>query len=108
MKRLFLTLIAAGTMVALAQTPEAKETRIKQRKEEQQQRIGQGVASGSLTPTEAGKLEHRQAKLNHEIRHDRKVNGGNLTNKEKKQINRQQNKLSGDIYNKKHNDQVQK
>jgi hypothetical protein len=76
---------------------------IKQRKENQQDRIAQGVKSGQLTAGETAKLETKEARLNHEIRADRKANGGNLTNKEKKQINRQQNKLSRQIYRDKHN-----
>lgn len=99
----------ATTAIAAAQTPPVKrEGEIQKRKERQQTRIGQGVANGSLTAKEAAQLEHKQVKLNKEIRHDRKVNGGNLTNKEKNQINRQQNRTSETIYDKKHNDQVQK
>jgi metal-dependent amidase/aminoacylase/carboxypeptidase family protein len=76
---------------------------IQKRKENQQDRIAQGVKSGQLTAGETANLEHKEAKLNGEIRHDRKQNGGNLTNKEKRQINRQQNKLSKQIYRDKHN-----
>jgi hypothetical protein len=35
-----------------------------QRSINQQQRIGQGLQSGSLTPREAGRLEHSQARIN--------------------------------------------
>ena len=85
----------------------ADEGKIKERKENQQKRIGNGVENGSLTPKEAARLEHKEAGLNREIRHDRKVNGGNLTNKEKAQVNRQQNRLSKDIYKQKHDGQHQ-
>ena len=114
MKRFVLSLAAAGllaatsgiaiTAVATAQNaPEKKEGEIQKRRERQQQRIGEGIENGSLTPKEASHLEHRETKLNKEIRHDRRVNGGNLTNKEKKQINRQQNALSNQIYRYNHN-----
>jgi hypothetical protein len=76
---------------------------IHDRKVNQQDRIAQGVKSGSLTPRETGHLENREANLNKEIRNDRKANGGNLTNNQKAQVNRQQNRLSNSIYRDKHN-----
>jgi hypothetical protein len=69
----------------------------------QQERIGQGVKSGSLTAGEAANLEHKEAGLNREERNDRAANGGKLTQGEKAHINHQQNNLSKQIYNKKHN-----
>lgn len=101
MKNLFLSLAVTGMIVSAASTMQAQE--IQQRKENQQDRIANGVANGSLTPHETGNLEHKEAGLNHEIRHDRRQNGGNLTNKEKAQVNRQQNRLSRNIYRDKHN-----
>jgi hypothetical protein len=80
---------------------------IGQRKENQQDRIAQGVKSGQLTAGETANLESKEAGLNKEIRTDRKDNGGNLTNNQKKQINNQQNKLSKDIYKDKHNGRTQ-
>ncbi len=91
------------TSVAFAQDPT-----IAQRKENQQDRIANGVKNGSLTPKETANLENKEAALNKETRADRKANGGNLTNNEKKQINRQQNRLSRNIYNDKHNAAKQK
>ena len=91
----------SATGIALADDP--PEGRIKERKENQQRRIGNGVKSGSLTPRETANLENKESKLNNEIHNDRVQNGGNLTNKEKAQVNRQQNRLSRDIYRKKHN-----
>jgi hypothetical protein len=95
MKCFLLTLAVTGMMI------QAQE--IQQRKENQQDRIANGVANGSLTPHETGNLEHKEAGLNREIRHDRKQNGGNLTNRQKAQVNGQQNKLSRNIYRDKHN-----
>lgn len=104
MKKMILVLVGAGLMVT---TATAGETRIHQRKENQQQRIANGVKNGSLTPKETAHLENKEAALNKEIRTDRKANGGNLTNNEKRQINRQQNRLSKDIYKQKHDGQHQ-
>ena len=101
MKNLFLALAVTGITMSAASTIQAQE--IQQRKENQQDRIANGVANGSLTPHETANLEHKEAGLNREIRHDRRQNGGNLTNKEKAQVNRQQNRLSRNIYRDKHN-----
>ncbi len=84
---------------AMAAEPEGKNQR---RKERQQQRIGEGVENGKLTPKETAHLEHKEAGLNKQIRTDRNANGGKLTAQEKKQINREQNHLSKNIYKAKH------
>jgi hypothetical protein len=78
------------------------KSEVGQRQQNQQDRIGQGIQSGSLKPGEAAKLENKQAALNHEIRTDRQANGGKLTPQEKKTVNQQQNKLSQQIYKEKH------
>jgi hypothetical protein len=99
---MFLRLAVTGMMMSSAVSL-VHGQEIQQRKENQQDRIANGVANGSLTPHETANLEHKEAGLNHEIRHDRRQNGGNLTNKEKAQVNRQQNQLSRNIYRDKHN-----
>jgi len=95
--------LAFSTMVAIALATGVYAQEIKDREENQQDRIAQGVKSGELTPHETAKLENQESKINREVRNDRKANGGNLTNKEKAKINRQQNRESARIYNKKHN-----
>jgi hypothetical protein len=81
----------------------AQDPTIHERKENQQDRIANGVKNGTLTPHETANLENKEAKINKETRTDRKQNGGNLTNKEKAQVNRQQNRVSKQIYKDKHN-----
>jgi hypothetical protein len=76
---------------------------VNERRENQQDRIANGVADGQLTAGETAHLENKEKNLNHEIAGDRAANGGTLTNGEKAQVNRQQNRLSGQIYNDKHN-----
>ena len=100
MRKTFLTVMTAGLLLAGLSYADEK---IHDRKENQQDRIAQGVKSGSLTPKETAHLENREANLNKEIRTDRKANGGNLTNNQKAQVNRQQNRLSKSIYRDKHN-----
>jgi hypothetical protein len=112
MKNVFFGILLAGAALvsASAQEPQAapeKEGRIERRKENQQTRIAQGVASGQLTAKETANLERKEAGVNREIRNDRKANGGNLTAQERQQVNRQQNRLSRNIYRDKRNARVQ-
>src|SRR5712691_8094476 len=109
---------AAGATVVLAQdqpssqsssaaptpAPDAeKKPIIEQRKENQQDRIADGVKSGELTAGETANLEKKEAAINKETRTDRAANGGKLTGAEKAQINHQQNQVSKQIYADKHN-----
>jgi hypothetical protein len=84
-------------------TAPAPKPTILQRKENQQDRIANGVQSGQLTAGETSKLETKEAAINGETRADRAANGGKLTGAEKQQINQQQNQLSKQIYDDKHN-----
>jgi hypothetical protein len=110
MKRVVTSILTGALLIgsaAMSFAADEKEGRIKQRKENQQKRIANGVKSGELNAKETARIEHNEAKLNREIRQDRK-DGGGLTNQEKAKINRQQNKLSKEIYNQKHDGQTQK
>ena len=85
-------------------TPAAKpDPTIAQRKENQQDRIANGVKSGQLTAGETAKLENQQKGIHQQVQADRAANGGKLTTGEKQQISKEQNKVSKNIYNKKHN-----
>ena len=93
---------------ATAPTPAAKpKPTVAQRKENQQDRIAQGVKSGQLTAGETANLETKEAAINGETKADRAANGGKLTATEKKQINGQQNQMSKQIYKDKHNASTQ-
>jgi hypothetical protein len=97
MKKLTLTSLLIGVFTATS------FAQVNNRRENQQDRIAQGVQSGQLTPGEASRLETREQAVNGEIRADRKANGGSLTSAEKARINRQQNSVSRGIYRDKHN-----
>jgi hypothetical protein len=100
---------AAGSIPVYAQSqPATDPEKIHDRKENQQDRIAQGVNSGQLTPRETAHLENRESAINHEIRADRRANGGKLTPAEKAQVNRQQNRTSRQIYRDKHNGRTAK
>jgi hypothetical protein len=106
-----LSMLALATLIAtaplFAQQPSTtstpKEGSVNDRREDQQQRIANGVQSGQLTAGETKNLESREANLNREIKDDRQANGGKLTTQEHQQINKQQNNLSKSIYQDKHN-----
>jgi len=86
-----------------ASTAHYGNNKVGQRRENQQDRIAQGIKSGQLTPSETAKLEKQQQGINKQVAGDRKANGGSLTASQKKQINKEQNQASRNIYRKKHN-----
>lgn len=79
------------------------DTKLGQRRENQQDRIAQGIKSGKLTAGEAAKTERQQQGINREAHAMRKANGGKLTNADKQALNRRQNRASRNIRAKKHN-----
>jgi hypothetical protein len=92
----------SGEAAAPAPAEKPKPT-VAQRKENQQDRMANGVKSGQLTAGETKNLEKKEAAINKETAADRAANGGKLTAAEKKQVNRQQNQMSKKIYDDKHN-----
>jgi hypothetical protein len=90
-----------------ANTAQYGNSKVGQRRENQQDRIAQGVKSGQLTAGETAKLENQQRGINQQVKADRAANGGKLTPGEKSQINKEQNAASKNIYNKKHNANTQ-
>ncbi len=81
----------------------ADRTKLQNRKENQQDRIANGVRSGQLTAGETAKLESKQQGVNRTEAGMRQANGGKLTAADKTAVNKQQNKASKQIYAKKHN-----
>lgn len=90
-----------------ANTAQYGNNKVGQRRENQQDRIAQGVKSGQLTAGETAKLENQQKGINQQVKADRAANGGKLTAGEKKQVNKEQNAASKNIYRKKHNARTQ-
>ena len=113
LKSVFFTATLASLMLpAVAQTGQptadpAKPATINQRKENQQDRIANGVQSGQLTAGETANLEKKEATVNAEERDMRKLDSGHLTTADRKTLNQQQNQLSNQIYKDKHNAAVQ-
>ncbi len=97
-------IIAAITFTAFPFYAQANDPDIERRMENQERRIDQGIASGELTPQEAGKLEAQQARIKQ--REERMEADGKLTPKEKAKLTKAQNKASKNIYKKKHNKKI--
>jgi hypothetical protein len=97
-----LTLIATLSLTTAALSAQTSQE-INQRKENQQDRIAQGVKSGQLTPGETSHIEHQEAGINHEEKAMRAQDNGHLSKADKSVINKQQNQESRRIYRDKHN-----
>lgn len=76
---------------------------VQQRKDNQQDRIANGVKSGELTTGETSNLEKKEANLNQEEHDMRSMDKGQLTAADKAALNQQQSNLSHQIYDDKHN-----
>ena len=72
------------------------------RRQLQQDRIAQGIRSGSLRAGQTAHLENREQGINQRIAADRQANGGRLTPGEHARINGAQNRTSRAIYRAKH------
>lgn len=98
--------VLALPVVAQSTAPVTGQS-IQERKENQQDRIANGVSSGQLTAGETANLEKKESNLNQEERDMRKLDNGKLTTADKATLNQQQNQLSKQIYQDKHNAAVQ-
>lgn len=87
-----------------APTAHYGKNEVGQRRENQQDRIANGIKSGQMSAGEVARTENREQGINHQVRADRAANGGKLTGQEHKQINREQNGASRQIYRQKHNE----
>jgi len=106
MKRIVVSMMMGALMLGGVSNVLA-QNEINQRQRNQQQRIGEGVENGSLTPGETAHLEKQEAAIHHEVKTERQANGGTLTAQERRQVNRQQNRESRRIYKQKHDAQHQ-
>lgn len=100
------TLVATLSLTTAALSAQTSQE-LNQRKENQQDRIGQGVKSGQLTAGETSHLEKQESAINQEERNMRAQDNGHLTKADKSLINKQQNQESRRIYRNKHNGKIQ-
>jgi len=102
MNRLILGL-AAFASIATALPAVSNAQTVNQRQDNQQARIGQGVASGQLTPGETSNLEHREAGIHRTEARMRYRSGGHLTWSQRHRLQHRENRVSHAIYRDKHN-----
>jgi hypothetical protein len=102
----FAVSVAFTPAIILAQatttTRTTKPATINQTKENQQDRIAQGVKSGTLSPAETVRLEHQEAGVNKEEAGMRAQDNGKLTAQDRKTLIHQQKVESKRIYRAKH------
>lgn len=104
---LLIAVLAAFSLPVLAQTAPAKDPAatpgIDKRQAEQQKRIDQGVASGSLTQQEAARLQKGQERV--QAVEDKAKSDGVVTKKERARIQHAQDVQSRHIAKQKHDRQ---
>ena len=71
---------------------------VEERRENQEDRIDNGIRSGKLNTAQTTRLEKGESAINHEVHTDRSLNGGTLTEVDKQQVNHRQNRASSKIY----------
>lgn len=79
---------------------------VNQRQERQQDRIGRGITSGSLTPAEAARLESQEARINAQEARFR-ASGDGLSPRERAKLESELNTESRNIYRQEHDRQHQ-
>lgn len=97
-----LTLAGASAFAqAPAAAPGTSTPRVDQREANQQARIAQGAAKGSLTAQETQRLEKEQAHINNA--EAKAKSDGTVTAKERRRLHAMQDGASRDIHRKRHN-----
>ena len=99
-----LCLTALGTSFSMAQTvpdhPRVNE--VNQRLDNQQARINQGLAKGTMTGKQAARDEAHAANIAKRESVDEAKHNGHLTKGEQNRLNKSENKNSRRIYKQKH------
>ena len=99
-------LLALSSTFGLAQAApapvERHATTINQRRENQQQRIAQGIHSGRLNARQGARLERREASIGHQERMMRVAGHGRLNHRDRVRLNQRLNRTSRSIYHAKH------
>jgi hypothetical protein len=98
MKQLPVALIVLGLAAGTAQAQT-----VDRRHANQAGRIERGVASGRLTPGEAGRVERQQASIDGQESRMRSRDGGHLTGHDRARLQHRESNASRHIYHAKHN-----
>ncbi|HEV2395965.1 MAG TPA: hypothetical protein VGS27_03340 [Candidatus Sulfotelmatobacter sp.] len=75
---------------------------VNRRETHQQERIGNGVKNGQLTPGQTARLERGEQRLQNNEKRDMAKDNGHLTKQNQRQLNRESNRMSKRIYKDKH------
>jgi hypothetical protein len=97
--RIFYLALSAVGLIAGA----AEAQSVDQRYANQAGRIGQGAASGRLTPGEAGRVDRQQASIDAQESRMRGRDDGRLTGHDRARLQTRENHASRHIYRAKHN-----
>jgi hypothetical protein len=100
MKRLIIGIVAAASLVGVAP---AFAQSVNPREATQQQRIDQGVRSGSLTAQETYHIERREGRIDTREARMRARDNGHLTHHDRRVLKRALNRTSRRIHQLKHN-----
>lgn len=96
-------ILTAGAIALTALSPSLIGAQtIREREQNQQQRIGNGVKNGTLSPAETARIEKQEAALQAQLKADKSLNGGKLTPAERAQAQQELDALSRRIYAAKH------
>lgn len=95
-------LVTALAGIGLAAGAAQAQT-VDQRHADQAGRIEAGVASGRLTPGEAGRVERQQGSIDAQESRMRARDGGRLTGYDRARLQHRENNASRHIYRAKHN-----
>ncbi len=101
-----LALSAVASTTAMAQEQPVPDhprvNEVNQRLDNQQQRIDQGVANGTMTQRQAARDERADARIAQRESIDEARHNGHLTKGEQRRLNRAENRNSRRIYRQKH------
>jgi hypothetical protein len=103
MKLATFALVTTLALTPAALFAQAPGYNIHNRKENQQDRVAQGVKSGQLSAGETARLEHQESGINREERGMRAQDHGHLTTQDRRTLHHQQNVESKRIYRDQHN-----
>jgi hypothetical protein len=98
-----LSLIGVGILALSSTIAFCQPGPINQRRENQQDRIAQGVRSARLNARETAHIERREASIGREEHRMRAADGGRLTHGDRIALNHRLNRTSRTIYRDKHN-----
>ena len=104
MKLVLVAALTAAPAMTFAQTnaPKQPNNPIVKREFNQQERIGNGIRSGRLTPRQGARLEQQQMRIHRQVRTMRSRHNGRLTMQERRMIHRRQNVASRRIFRANH------